>query len=120
MRHNIESFMRRRNRQTGGLTVFTAVMVLILLTLMIFYAARVGLFSQRISANEVRQKIAFNAAEAAVLESGYDGMVVKAQQGSTAFFESMGMCSLPVADPLRHYAYRYWKPSSQPGLRVAT
>lgn len=57
----------------------------------------------------------FNAAEAAVLERSYDGMVVKAQQGATAFFESMGMCSLPVADPLRHYTYRYWKPSSQPG-----
>ncbi len=62
----------------------------------------------------------FNAAEAAVSEHGYDGMVVKAQQGATAFFESMGMCSLPVADPLRHYAYRYWKPSRQPGPRVAT
>jgi hypothetical protein len=62
----LEKLINNRNRQTGGLTVFTAIMVLIVLTLMIFYAARVGLFEQRISANEVRQKVAFHAAEAAV------------------------------------------------------
>jgi hypothetical protein len=64
MTFQIEHYMKLRHRQKGGLTVFTAIMVLVILTLMIFYAVRVGLFSQRISANDVRQKTAFNAAEA--------------------------------------------------------
>lgn len=51
-------------RQSGGLTIFTAVIVLILMTLMLFYAARVGVFEQRVSANEARQKQAFHVAEA--------------------------------------------------------
>jgi len=62
----IRKLINQRNRQTGGLTVFTAILVLIVLTLMIFYASRVGLFEQRVSANEVRQKVAFHAAESAV------------------------------------------------------
>lgn len=70
----IDEMMKRRNRQTGGLTVFTAIMVLIILTLMIFYAARVGLFEQRVSANEVRQKTAFHAAEAA-LDQGIEYLI---------------------------------------------
>lgn len=78
MRHQIENFIKHRNRQTGALTIFTAIMVLLILTLMIFYAARVGLFAQRISANEVRQKIAFNAAEAA-LEQGVEYILANAQ-----------------------------------------
>jgi predicted N-acetyltransferase YhbS len=51
----------------------------------------------------------FMSAEAAVRERGCDGILVKAQQDATAFFESMEMCSLPAADPLRHYAHRFWK-----------
>jgi hypothetical protein len=62
----LEKLINQRNRQTGGMTIFTAILVLIVLTLMIFYAARVGLFEQRVSANEVRQKVAFHAAEAAI------------------------------------------------------
>jgi len=50
----------------GGLTVFTAVLVLILMTLLLVYATRVSLFETRVSANEVRQKQAFNVAEAAL------------------------------------------------------
>ena len=62
----------------------------------------------------------FNTAEAAVLAHDCHGIVVKAQQDATAFFESMGMCSLPVADPLRHYAHRYWKPARQPDARATS
>ena len=51
-------------RQSGALTIFTAVIVLVLMTLMLFYAARVGVFEQRVSANEARQKQAFHVAEA--------------------------------------------------------
>ncbi len=52
--------------QAGGLTIFTGVFVLILMTLMLLYATRVGLFEQRVSGNEARQKLAFHAAESAV------------------------------------------------------
>ena len=58
----LNQLINHRNRQTGGMTIFTAVLVLIVLTLMIFYAARVGLFEQAVSANDVRQKLAFHAA----------------------------------------------------------
>ncbi len=53
-----------RPQQKGGLTIFTAIFVLILMTLMLFYATRVGLFEQRVSGNDARQKLAFQAAEA--------------------------------------------------------
>lgn len=62
----------------------------------------------------------FTAVEAAVVERGCDGLLVKAQQDATAFFESMGMYSLPATDPLRQYAHRFWKSSAQSGPRVAT
>ena len=52
--------------ERGALTVFTAVLVLILMTLLLVYATRVSLFETRVSANEVRQKQAFNVAEAVV------------------------------------------------------
>ena len=74
----IDEMMKQRNRQTGGLTVFTAIMVLIILTLMIFYAVRVGLFEQRVSANEVRQKTAFHSAEAA-MDQGIEYLVANVQ-----------------------------------------
>jgi GNAT superfamily N-acetyltransferase len=62
----------------------------------------------------------FTAAEAAVVERGCDGLLVKAQQDATGFFESLGMHSLPAADPLRQYACRFWKSSAQSGSRAAT
>ena len=52
------------SRQKGGMTIFTAIFVLILMTLMLLYASRVGLLEQRVSANDLRQKTAFQAAEA--------------------------------------------------------
>ena len=66
------------SKQAGGMTVFTAVMVLIVLTLMIFYATRVGMFEQKVSANEVRQKAAFHAAESAI-EQGIEYLLSNAQ-----------------------------------------
>jgi hypothetical protein len=53
-------------RQTGALTLFTAALILLLMTLMLFYAARVGIFEQRVSANDMHQKLAFHAAEAGI------------------------------------------------------
>lgn len=52
--------------QRGALTLFSAVLILILLTLMLLYASRVGLLESRISGNDVRQKVAFHAAEGAI------------------------------------------------------
>ena len=53
-------------RQRGFLTVFTGVLILVMLTLMMIYAIRVGVAEQRMSANEVRQKLALHAAEAGI------------------------------------------------------
>ena len=52
--------------ERGSLTIFTAIMVLILMTLMVVYATRVSVFETKDSGNEVRQKQAFQVAEAAV------------------------------------------------------
>jgi len=52
--------------QTGVMTTFTGVLILVLLTLMMFFAIRVGVFEQRVSSNEMRQKLAFHAAESGI------------------------------------------------------
>jgi len=49
--------------QRGALTMFTAVLILILLTEMIIYAVHVGVFEQRKSANDMKQKLAFHTAD---------------------------------------------------------
>ena len=51
-------------RQNGAMTLFSAVLILILLTELVLYASQVGVFEQRKSANDLRQKQAFHAAEA--------------------------------------------------------
>ena len=48
------------------ITTFTGVLILVLLTLMMFFAIRVGVFEQRVSSNEMRQKLAFHAAASAI------------------------------------------------------
>ncbi|MBT8053865.1 MAG: hypothetical protein HKN57_04555, partial [Xanthomonadales bacterium] len=52
--------------QSGVMTTFTGVLILVLLTLMMFFAIRVGVFEQRVSSNEMRQKLAFHAAESGI------------------------------------------------------
>jgi hypothetical protein len=52
--------------QTGVITTFTGILILVLLTLMMFFAIRVGVFEQRVSSNEMRQKLAFHAAESGI------------------------------------------------------
>jgi len=52
--------------QSGVVTIFTGVLMLVLLTLMMFFAMRVGVFEQRVSSNEMRQKLAFHAAESGI------------------------------------------------------
>lgn len=52
--------------QSGMITTFTGILILVLLTLMMFFAVRVGVFEQRVSSNEMRQKQAFHAAESGI------------------------------------------------------
>lgn len=50
--------------QQGMATLVIAIVVLVITTLMVFFAAKVGIFDQRMAANEVRYKEAFATAEA--------------------------------------------------------
>jgi len=54
--------------QRGGLTIFSAALVLILMTMVMVYATRVSMFESRVSSNDVRQKEAFHVAESALDE----------------------------------------------------
>ena len=56
-------FEPRSRYQAGVLTTFTGVLILVLLTLMMFFAMRVGVFEQRVSSSEMRQKLAFDLAD---------------------------------------------------------
>ncbi len=53
-------------RQRGVITTLTGILVLLLLGLMMFFAIRVGVFEQRVSANDARQKLAFHTAESGI------------------------------------------------------
>lgn len=74
--------------QRGGLTIFTGIFVLILLTLMLLYATRVGVFEQRVSSNEVRQKIAFHAAES-VVDQGVEYLLANSGRIFSASAQAM-------------------------------
>ena len=56
----------RSHRQQGVVTTFTGVLILVMLTLMMFFALRVGVFDQRNSSNDMRQKLAFHVAESGI------------------------------------------------------
>jgi Tfp pilus assembly protein PilX len=58
-----------RHGQKGAITMISAVLILILLTEMMIYAVHTGVFEQRKSGNELRQKIAFNMADSAIQEA---------------------------------------------------
>ena len=51
----------------------------------------------------------FWVVEEAVCKRGFDGLLLKAQQGSNGFFISQGMQRLQADDPLHQYANRFWK-----------
>jgi len=50
----------------------------------------------------------FLAAEHAMRQQRFDGLLVKAQHSADGFFSSLGMHRLPVEDTLRRYANRFW------------
>jgi hypothetical protein len=62
-------FIPLASRQRGALTMFSAVLILILLTELILYATQVGIFEQRKSSNDMRQKQAFHAADAGLQQA---------------------------------------------------
>ena len=43
---------------------------------------------------------------------GHGGLLVKATRDSASYFEHLGMQPVPVSDPQRDYALRYWRPLS--------
>lgn len=61
-----KSLAGQRHRQKGILTVFMGVIVLVMLSIMMIFAVRVGVAEQKISADEVRQKLALHAAETGI------------------------------------------------------
>lgn len=58
-----------RHRQLGAVTMFSAVLILILLTAMTLYAVQVGVFEQRKSANEMMQKLSFHTADSGIQQA---------------------------------------------------
>ncbi len=69
--HRKNSRPQGKLRQKGVLTTFTGVLILLMLTLMMVFAVRVGVFEQKSSANEMRQKLAFHAAESGIQHAKY-------------------------------------------------
>lgn len=63
---SIHSAASCARQQRGFITTFTGVLILLMLTLMVFFAMRVGVFDQRNSANDMRQKLAFHTAESGI------------------------------------------------------
>jgi len=63
MHKPIKTSHRLPGRQRGALTMFSAVMILLLLTELIIYAVSGGVIEQTKSANDMRQKLALHAAE---------------------------------------------------------
>ncbi len=57
---------------------------------------------------EIGSKL-FRVVEEAVRKHGFNGLLLKAQQGSNGFFISQGMQRLQADDPLHQYANRFWK-----------
>lgn len=66
MSHQFNRNLLNRSKQKGAITMLSAVLILVLLTELIIYAVQVGVFEQRKSANELRQKIAFHTADSGI------------------------------------------------------
>jgi len=66
LNHSMQLARSGNRQERGFITTFTGVLILLMLTLMIFFAMRVGVFDQRNSANDMRQKLAFHTAESGI------------------------------------------------------
>lgn len=60
-----------------------------------------------------------DAAADAARRAGMDGLLVKAQADALGFFARRGLQPLPVEDPARHYADRYWLAFSDDGEKMS-
>ncbi len=58
--------MNLKNNQKGGATLFTAISILVLMTLVLLFTARTMVFETKVSSNFMRGKQAFEAAETGV------------------------------------------------------
>jgi hypothetical protein len=105
------------DHQRGIVTTFTGVLILVLLTLMMFFAVRVGVFDQRNSSNDMRQKLAFHMAESGIHEA-------------KEFFRANSIIAASPTENIlpngtdgwlskRHGALR-WQKCSDAGLNLAT
>lgn len=101
--------------QAGIITTFTGVMILVLLTLMMFFAIRVGIFEQRVSANDTRQKQAFHAAESGI------------QAGKEFFKGNAVIAASPITDLLSDGTDGWlstgnerWQPCSGAGIDLTS
>ena len=101
--------------QRGIITTFTGVLILVLLTLMMFFAMRVGVFGQRNSGNEMRQKLAFHVAESAIAHAKefFRANSLVAASPETGIVGTNGWLS-SATGALR------WQKCSDAGLNLAT
>lgn len=51
----------------------------------------------------------FRSLEQTARQQSYNGLLVKAQEDATDFFNALGMRRLQATDPSRQYANRFWK-----------
>jgi len=89
--------MRNTTRQMGAATLFVVVILLFATTILVLFAARVGMQEQRISGNDFRAREAFSAAE--------DGLEQAKTyiKGNTEFFvygDSLVTCAVPPASEI--------------------
>lgn len=62
-------------------------------------------------------RVLFCAALDAAGNTGHDGLLVKAQTEAADFFRHLGCEALPVRDPARDYALRFWCPVRRSAIR---
>ena len=69
MNRLIQTYPALRRKQAGAITMISAILIMVLLTEMIIYAVQTGVFEQRKSSNELRQKLAFHMADSAIQQA---------------------------------------------------
>lgn len=96
--------MLLQRNQSGAVTLLVAVVLLIVITLVSIYAAKVGLLDQKISGNDFRAKSAFSAAQA-----GLDYGEVYIQENVTNFVSDTTDCPDLVTFPCNFAADASWR-----------